>query len=106
MAYTIESIRFEPENARIPKNKEKRKVFAEKLFDYQGLNMPIVYMDETNLNIHISKSEGEFARGTRCSTVAAKTKDANVYTIGAISNLGLIHYELKRGSLKKENAVE
>ena len=106
MAYTVKSIRFEPENANTPENKEKRKVFVEKLLEYQGLNMPIVYMDETNLNIHISRSEGRSARGTRCSTIAAGSKGANVHTIGAISSLGLIHYELRRGSFKKENAAE
>ncbi|KAF7688383.1 hypothetical protein CDIK_2930, partial [Cucumispora dikerogammari] len=106
MTYTIKLIRFESENANTPENKEKRIAFVEKLFDYQGLNMPIVYMDETNLNIHISKSEGWSARGTRFSTVSAGSKGANVHTIGAISNLGLIHYELRRGSFKKENAIE
>ncbi|KAF7692991.1 hypothetical protein CDIK_2320 [Cucumispora dikerogammari] len=106
MAYTIKSIRFKPENANTFENKEKRKVFVEKLFNYQGFNMPIVYMDETKLNIHISRSERRSARGTRCSTVSAGYKSANVHTIGAISNLGLIHYELRRGSFKKENAIE
>ncbi|KAF7696498.1 hypothetical protein CDIK_1824 [Cucumispora dikerogammari] len=106
MAYTLKTIRFEPERANVLKNKEKRKVFVEKLLEYQGLNMLIVFMDETNINIHISRSEGRSARGTRCSTVAAGSKGANVYIIGAISSLGLIYYKLKKGSFKKENAAE
>ncbi|KAF7685812.1 hypothetical protein CDIK_3439 [Cucumispora dikerogammari] len=106
MAYTLKTIRFEPERANVLENKEKRKIIVEKLLEYQGINMPIVFMNETNINIHISRSEGRSARGTRCSTVTACSKGSNVHIIGAISSLGLIHYELKRGSFKKENAAE
>ena len=105
MVYTLKSVRFEPERANHPDNKIKRKQFVEKLLNYQGQNIPIVFMDETNLNIHISRSEGRSVKGSRCTTVAAGSKGANVHCIGAISNLGLIHYELKRGSFKKENAL-
>ncbi|KAF7685182.1 hypothetical protein CDIK_4069 [Cucumispora dikerogammari] len=68
--------------------------------------MPIVFMNETDINIHISRSERRSDRGTRCSTVTASSKEANVHIIGAISSLGLIHYELKKDSFKKESASE
>ncbi|KAF7700677.1 hypothetical protein CDIK_0886 [Cucumispora dikerogammari] len=63
-------------------------------------------MDETNLNIFFSLTEGRSLRESRCSTVAAASGDANVHVIAAISTLGLIHYELRRGSFKIENAVK
>ncbi|KAF7696421.1 hypothetical protein CDIK_1898 [Cucumispora dikerogammari] len=106
IAYTIKLIRFKLKNAYTHENKKKRKVFVEKLLDYQGLNMPIVYINETNLNIHIPRSEEKSARGTRCLTVSAGSKGANVHTISVISSLGLIHYELRKGSFNKENAIE
>ena len=73
-AYTLKSVRFEPERSNAPDNKEKRKAFVVELLKYQGENVPIIYMDETNFNIHISRKEGRSRRGTRCSTVAAGSK--------------------------------
>ena len=43
-------------------------------------------------------------KGTICTTLAAASKGANVHIIGCISTIGLIHYEIQRGSFKKENA--
>ena len=102
--YTLKKVRFEPERANVPANKEKRKAFVEKLLICQGQNKPMVFMDETNFNIHISRSAGRSKKGTRCSTVAAASKGSNIHVIGAIASLGLIHLEVKRGSFKKEDA--
>ncbi|OAF69028.1 hypothetical protein A3Q56_03235 [Intoshia linei] len=52
-------------------------------------------MDETNFNLHISKKEGRLQRGERCASIAAGSRGANIHCIG---NVGLIHYEIKRGS--------
>ena len=96
MTYTLKTVRFEKEKANCLEN----------LLEVQAQNVPIVFMDETNLNIHISRTEGRSVRGSRCTTVAAGSKGANVHVIGAISNLKIVHYELKRDSFKKENAQE
>ena len=103
MTYTLKTVRFEREKANCLENKIK-KAFVENLLEVQAQNVPIVFMHKTNLNIHISRTEGRSVRGSRCTTVAAGSKGANVHVIGAISNLGIVHYELKRGSFKKENA--
>ena len=63
-------------------------------------------MDETNFNLHFTRKEGRSLRGTRCTTVAAGSRGANVHLIGCISSIGLIHHEVRRGSLKKEDATE
>ena len=104
MTYTLNTVRFEREKANCLENKIKRKAFVENLLEVQAQNVPIVFMDKTNLNIHISRTEGRSVRGSRCTSVAAGSKGANVHVIGAISNLGIVHYQLKRGSFKKENA--
>ena len=71
LVYTLKSVRYEPERANTPENKQKRKVVVQKLLEYQGQNLPILFMDETNFNIHISRSEGRSVRGTRCTVAAA-----------------------------------
>ena len=55
LAYTVKAVRYEPERANTIENKENRKEFVEKLMTYQSRNMPILFMDENNLNIHISR---------------------------------------------------
>ncbi len=71
---------------------------------YQSEGKPVLYMDETNFNIHISRRQGRTRRGTRCTSLAAALKGANVHLIGVISPLGMIHHEIKRGRFKKEDA--
>lgn len=68
--------------------------------------MPILYMDETNFNLFISRTCGRSRKGSRCSTVAAGSRGANVHLIGCISSLGMIYNELRRGSFKQETARE
>ena len=104
MLYTLKAIRYEPERANLSDNKVKRKQFVETLLGFQSENQPVVYMDETNFNIHISRSQGRSLSGSRCSVVAAGSKGANIHVIGGISSLGVIHYEIRRGSFKKEQA--
>ena len=81
--YAIKSVRYEPERANTPENKQK--VFVQTLLDYQGQNLPILFMDETNFNIHISRSKCRSVRGTRCTVAAAASKGANIHVIGCIS---------------------
>lgn len=102
--YTLKDIRFEPESGNKEINKEKRKDFVCSLLNFQSQNLPILYMDETNFNIHISRKEGRSKKGTRATVVAAGSRGANVHCIGCISARGLVHYEIRRGSFKKENA--
>ena len=104
--YTLKKVRFESEKANILENKLKRKRFVEKLLQYQAENSPICFMDESNTNIHISRREGRSLRGTRCTTIAAGSKGANVHMIGCMSNAGLLHYEIKWGAFKSDQACE
>ncbi len=104
--YTLKNVRYEPEAANTVANKEKRKIFASDLLYYQSLNLPILYMDETNFNLHISRSEGRSIRGKRCTTIAAASRGANVHVIGCISSMGMIYNQIRRGSFRKDNVLE
>ena len=76
------------------------------LLDYQGQNLPILFMNETNFNIHISRSASRSVRGTRCTVAAAGSKGTNIHVIGCISTLGLIQFEVKRGAFHRDDACE
>lgn len=106
LLYSLKAVRFEPERANTAQNKLKRKAFVESLLQIQSLNQPIVFMDETNFNIHISRRQGRSKVGKRCTTVAAGSKGANIHLIGGISNLGWMAHTIKRGSFRKPDAVE
>ncbi len=98
--YTLKKVRFEPERANTYENKVKRKEFVEKLLFYQASNMPIYFIDESNFNIHISRIDGRSLRGTRCTTIAAGSKDANIHIIGCMCNAGLLYTKLRRERLR------
>ena len=106
LVYTLESVRYEPERANTPENKQKRKVFVQKLLYYQGQNLRILYMDKKDFNIHISRFEGRSVRRTRCTVAAEGSKGANIHVIGCISILGLIQHEVRRGAFHREDACE
>ena len=103
--YTLKKVRFESIKANILKNKLKRKRFVEKLLQYQAENLPICFMDESNTSIHISRRESRSIKGTRCTTIAAGLKGANVHMIECKSNAGLLHYEIKREPLSRTRPV-
>ena len=65
---------------------------------------PILYMDESNFNLQISRSRGRSIRRERYSIRAAASKGANIHLIGTIGTLGLLNFIVKRGSFKKEEA--
>lgn len=106
LLFTLKDIRREPERANTVENKEKRRDYAQSLLDIQSENKPILYMDETNFNLFISRKQGRSKKGNRCTHIAAGCKGANIHLIGCIGNMGLIHYEVRRGPFKKPEANE
>ena len=106
MMYTLKAVRFEPERCNSLENKQKRKEFVEQLLAYQGENRPIIFMDESNFNLHISRQAGRSLQGSRCSTLAAASRGANIHIIAAISSFGLVYHKIKHGAFKKVDAIE
>lgn len=105
LLYTIKDVIFEPEHANNHANKEKRRDFALALSDLMSKDANVIFMDETNLNLHVARTKGRAIKGTRCTVVSAASKGANIHLIGCIGFRGLIHYEIKRNSHTKETAV-
>lgn len=106
LMYTLKDIRREPERANSEDNKIRRREYAQQLLEYQADNIPVIYIDETNFNLFISRKKGRTKKGTRCTYISAGSRGSNVHVIGCIGNLGLIHHEIRRGAFKKPEANE
>ncbi len=72
----------------------------------QAANLPILYMDETNFNLHISRREGRFIRGTRVQVSRPGSKGANVHVIGRISLPGLVYHSVKGGGFLRKKMLK
>lgn len=106
LMFTLKDIRREPERANSEETKAKRCEYVRQLLNYQSDNIPIIYMDETNFNLYISRRQGRSKKGTRCTNIAAGTRGKNVHVIGCIGNLGLIYSQFRRGPFKIPEANE
>ena len=104
MTYALKAVRFVPERANSIENKNKRSLFCSKLLNYQSTGKPILFMNETNFNLHISRRDGRSLKGRRCNVVSAGTQGANIHVIGCIGLHGLVYHEIQRGSFRKESA--
>ena len=103
---TVKQLRFVPNTANNETNKQRRKIFVEKLLDLRSNECPIVYLDETNFNLFISRSVGRSAAGTRANKVRPTSKGKNIHLIGSIGTNGFKHYEIRRGSFTSQLANE
>lgn len=99
-------LRFEPERANTDENKARRAAFAQQLLTYQGEGRVLLFMDETNFNLHCVRRHGRSKKGDRCSIIAAGSKGANIHLIGTISERGILNHEVRRGSFNIECANE
>jgi len=104
LMFTLKNARREPERINSVDNKTKRCEYVRKLLNLQSENKPIIYMDETNFNLFVSRTQGRSKKGHRCSFVAAGSRGANIHLIGCIATTGLIHHEIRRGAFKKPEA--
>ena len=106
LMFTLKDVRREPEKANAEVNKIKRRDYVVKLLDFQSKAIPILYMDETNFNLFISRTKGRSKKGTRCTQISAGSKGSNVHVIGCMGNMGLLHHELRSESFKKPQPQE
>ena len=66
---TLKRIMVGPGRANIPENKEERRMNVQKLLNYRSMALHIIYMDTTNIKIHVSRCEYRSRRGIRCIIV-------------------------------------
>lgn len=106
LLYTLKDIRREPERTNSEENKMRRRDYVQQLLNYQGDNIPIIYLDETNFNLFISRRQGRSKKGTRCRYISAGSRGANIHVIGCIGNMGLVHHDIRRGAFRGPEAKE
>ena len=104
--FTIKKILPEPVTMNSAANKEKRADFVRKVMEANGAGKTVLFMDETNVNLFLRRSEGWSRRGSRCCVKTATSKGDNVHIIGAISQTGPVYWERRRGSFRKEDCLE
>ena len=84
MTYTLKAVRFVPERANSIENKNKRSLFCSKSLNYKSTGKPILFMDETNFNLHISRRDGRSLKDRRCNVVSAGTQGAYIHVINIL----------------------
>ena len=63
MCYSLKKCHNEPENANSEINKLKRKQYAMSFMNHQSTRCPILFMDDTNFNLFISRANGRSITG-------------------------------------------
>ena len=104
--YTVKKIRFEPATMNCEEKMTKRAYYVSRSMEESGNCKTIVYIDETNCNLFLRRSFGRSRKGTRCTVKAPTSKGKNVHAIGGIPQTGLLYFERRRGSFKKEDCQE
>ncbi|POM69969.1 Hypothetical protein PHPALM_13689 [Phytophthora palmivora] len=106
MLYTVKQVRVEPTTCNSDVNKEKRRLFAEKLKEHHAAGNCIVYYDETNYNVYLKRLRGRAKRGERAVVKLPPSKGANLQLQCAVSSLlGLVAFRLQRGIRMDKNAA-
>lgn len=91
MCYTKKKKTHVSATANSPQNLNKRKDYALKLLNYKAQGKKIVYLDETNYNLHCTKSYGWSKKGKRSAHYRTSSKGVNLQILSAISaNKGCI----------------
>ena len=101
--FTVKKVMPQPERMNSEENKEKRASYARKVTEVVGAGKTVLYMDETNINLFLRRSQGRSRKGTRCSVKAATAKGPNIHVIGAMTQTGIVYWESRRGSFKKDD---
>ena len=104
--FTLKKVKSEPVTMNSVIDKEKRASYVQSLMAAVGEGKKVIYIDESNVNLFLRRSEGRSRRGTRCCVKAATTRGSNVHIIGGISQTGLVFWERQRGSYTKDKCCE
>ena len=72
--------------------------------DATSVETPISYIDETNFNLFISRSQGRAEQGARVNFKRPNSKGKNIHSIGVIRTNGFSQFRVRRGSFTHELA--
>ena len=100
---TFKKLHTVSETCNSEENKVKRINYVTQLTAYEDQGWNIIWIDETNFNLHCKRGYGRSRRGERAKITLTSTKGSNLHIIGAMSECGLVKYTLKRGSFTKSS---
>ena len=101
--YTVKKKLAEPSTMNSIENKTKRAKYCTDILDFIGAGKFIVYIDESNFNLFLRRTQGRSRKGTRCSVKAPTARGKNIHVIGGICPTGLVYWERRRGSYLKQD---
>ena len=78
-------------------NKIKRKEYVEKLLEAMAEEKFIVFVDESNVNLFVRRTQGRARKGKRALIALPASKGPNLHMVAGVSLRGLHHFETKRG---------
>ncbi|KAG3230559.1 hypothetical protein PI124_g24344 [Phytophthora idaei] len=103
MTYTVKEMRVEPMTCNSDVSKAKRQSFAKEIKKHQEEGDFIVYFDETNCNIHCTRTRGRARKGKRAILRLPPSKGSNLQIQCAVnSTMGLVLHRLEKGSIRME----
>ena len=87
-------------------NKRKRREYVEKIMNRIGIGKTVVYIDEINVNQFLRRSQGRARKGMRPMVKCPASRGKNFHILEGISQHGIVYWERRRGSYKKEDCNE
>ena len=109
--YTVKKVMPQPERMNTDENKRKRAEYTRHVTEAVGAGKTAIYIDETNINLFLRRTEGRSLKGTRCSVKAATARGPNVHLIGAMTQTGLVYWSpsekkiVRNGSERSSDGV-
>ena len=104
--YTVKKILLEQCTTNSVSNKEKRRDYVQAILDKMGQDKFIIFIDESNCNLFLRRTQDRSRKGTRCSVKSPTSKGKNIHIIAGISQQGLVHWERRRGNYKRHDCCE
>ena len=104
--YSVKKVLPQPSAMNSAENKEKRSNYVGSVMESIGHGKRIVYIDETNCNLFLRCSFGRSKKGVRCTVSLPTSKGQNVHVIAGIYQTGLVYWERRRGSFRKDDCCE
>ncbi|GMF32358.1 unnamed protein product [Phytophthora fragariaefolia] len=102
MLYSTKRLRIEKDTINPSVNKEKRKGFVTVPNKHIKKGNMVVFQDETNFNLYLSRNEGWSRIGERAEVQLPPSKGSNLHVQGGVSSWsGLVLLQTHEGSVKK-----
>ena len=87
---TLKTCHVEPSTMNSDENKQRRKMYVEKISESMLYNKHLIWMDETNLNLFYRRTQVRSKAGERAVIRRPTSRGQNTHVIGAISANGVI----------------